>query len=74
MLNSDYAVGHICPKHMLGNLDSKLLKQAVEKNGSRFSMVVLDWKGLGAEKARIVSLLDDLGIKYERYQRLSKEE
>ena len=74
MMNTEYAVGHICPKHMLAELDEKLLKQAIEKNGARFEMVVLDWKGLGQEKERIVGMLDKLGIKYERYQRLSKED
>jgi D-aminoacyl-tRNA deacylase len=74
MLKTDYAVGHICPKHMLTELDEDLLKQAVEKNGNNFDMVVLDWKGLGTEKQRIVSMLDKLDIKHERYQRLFKEE
>jgi len=74
MLNTDYAVGHICPKHMLQNLDSELLQQIIHKNGNKFEMIVLDWKGLGPEKSRIISLLDDAGIKYERYQRLTKQD
>ncbi|MBU2560978.1 MAG: D-tyrosyl-tRNA(Tyr) deacylase [Nanoarchaeota archaeon] len=74
MLNTEYAAGHICPKHLLNQLDERLLKQAAEKNGERFEMAVLDWKGLGAEKQRIVEMLDKLGIKHERWQRMSKEE
>lgn len=74
MLSSDYAVGHVCPKHMLIHLDEKLLKEAVAKNGDRFEIAVLDWKGLGAEKERIIVMLDKLGIKYERQQRFGKEE
>ncbi|MBW2965176.1 D-tyrosyl-tRNA(Tyr) deacylase [Candidatus Woesearchaeota archaeon] len=74
MMNSEFAVGHVCPKHTLAELDEKLLKEAIAKNGDRFEMVVLDWKGLGAEKDRLIALLEKLGIKYERYQRLSKEE
>ncbi len=74
MLKTEYSVGHVCPKHILHLLDEKLLNQAVEKNGDRFEMVVLDWKGLGTEKQRIVEMLDKLGIKHERYQRIDKEE
>jgi D-aminoacyl-tRNA deacylase len=74
MLNSELAVGHVCPKHMLESLDAELLKEAVSKNGDRFEMVVLDWKGLGAEKDRVVGMLEKLKIPFERYQRLSKEE
>ena len=74
MFNTEYAIGHICPKYMLESLNKDMLMQAVEKNGERFEMVVLDWKGLGTEKSRIVEMLEDLGVKYERYQKLSKEE
>jgi D-aminoacyl-tRNA deacylase len=72
MLNSNYAVGHICPKHFLSELTPALLRQAIEKNGSNFEFVVLDWKGLGTEKQRIKQMLDELGIRYERYQACNK--
>jgi len=74
MSRTEYAVGHVCPKYVLKALDENMLKQAVEKNGENFSMVVLDWKGLGTEKSRVVGMLDSLGIRHERYQRLSREE
>ena len=74
MLKTDWAVGHICPKHMLANVDEEMLKQIVSKNGERFEMIVLDWKGLGTEKQRVVELLEESGIAYERYQKLNKED
>ncbi|MFH1064140.1 MAG: D-aminoacyl-tRNA deacylase [Candidatus Woesearchaeota archaeon] len=74
MLNTEYAVGHVCPKHQLQNLDAEMLNQMIAKNGKRFEMVVLDWKGLSQDKDRIVGILEGLGIKYDRYQRMSKEE
>jgi D-aminoacyl-tRNA deacylase len=74
MLNTDYAVGHVCPKHMLGELSEELLKEAVDKNGERFEMVVLDWKGMGTDKDRVMGMIESLGVKFERYQRISKEE
>ncbi len=74
MLNTEYAVGHICPKYNLAELDEKMIKQAVDKNGDRFEMIILDWKGLGPEKQRITAMLDSLGIKYQKYQGLDREE
>ena len=55
MLDSDYAVGHICPKHHLQSLTMELLRQAMESCGAE--SVALDWKGLGQEKQRIKELL-----------------
>ncbi|MFC1741547.1 D-aminoacyl-tRNA deacylase [Nanoarchaeota archaeon] len=74
MMNTDYAVGHVCPKFLLPELTEELLQEAVAKNGERFALVVLDWKGLGTEKARVVAMLEKSGIKFERYQRLVKED
>ena len=64
MLQSNLAVGHICAKYNLGSLDKDLLKQAMDKCKANF--VLLDWKGLGKEKKRIVGLLEDNKIEYKR--------
>ncbi len=70
MLNTDYAVGHICPKYQLENLNESTLKQMIERSEPKTELVVLDWKGLGKEKQRIVELLEKLKVKYERYDKL----
>lgn len=67
----EIAFGHVCPKHHLDTLDVEMMKQAIEKSGSP-DMVILDWKGLGPEKRRIVELLDRLGLQYERSDGLLK--
>lgn len=64
MRKSDYAIGHVCPKYMLADLDLELIKQAVEKTVPKAEIVVLDWKGLSTEKQRIKEMLDNLGLKY----------
>ena len=64
MLDTEYAVGHICPKHSLENLDEELLKQMIKRSDDTIELAVLDWKGLGKEKQRIISLLEKLEIKY----------
>jgi D-aminoacyl-tRNA deacylase len=64
MLSKDLAVGHICSKHNLENLDESLLKEAMEKGNAKF--VLLDWKGLGKEKARILEMLEKNNIEFKR--------
>jgi len=71
MLNTEYAVGHICPKYVLENIDEKMLKQAIEKTIPKPEIVILDWKGLGQYKEKVKELLEKVGIKYERYQKLN---
>lgn len=63
---TELATGHICPKHMLPYLDKELILQAIEKTQNKPELIMLDWKGLGTEKANIVNLLKELNIKYER--------
>ena len=66
MLNSNLAVGHICAKYNLENLDENLIKQALEKIIPKPKFVLLDWKGLGKEKQRILDILDRNNIEYRR--------
>ena len=70
ILSTEYAVGHICPKHNLKDLDSEMLKQMIIKNDDKIELAVLDWKGLGDEKQRILELLEKNNIKYQRYDKL----
>jgi len=64
MLNSDVAVSYVCSKHLLEALDEDMLTQAMQK--SEAGSVVLDWKGLGKEKAKLLQLLEKLSIKYQK--------
>jgi len=64
MLNSEYAIGHICARHELANLNEHMLLQAMEKTEPKAELVILDWKGLGEHKRRIVEMLENMGIEY----------
>jgi len=66
MLKGNLAVGHICAKYNLENLDENLIKQALEKIIPKPKFVLLDWKGLGKEKQRILDILDKNNVKYRR--------
>lgn len=72
-LTTDYAVGHACPKFMLQHVDKAMLMQALEKTVSvERPLVLLDWKGLGPEKARLKEMLNEEGIEYDRSDRFFK--
>ncbi|MCK5282069.1 MAG: hypothetical protein KAK00_01555 [Nanoarchaeota archaeon] len=72
MARTDYAIGHICPKYALEFLNEEMLKKAIERTVPRPEIVVLDWKGMGQYKQGIVGLLEKLGLKYEKAQRILK--
>jgi D-aminoacyl-tRNA deacylase len=71
MERTGFAVGHICPKYALENLDEEMLKQMIEKNKEKIELAILDWKGLGTEKQRVVGILEKIGIKYQRSDKIN---
>ena len=70
MEKSDIALAHICPKYNLENLDEEMIKQAMARNTEKIEFALLDWKGMGKEKSRIIGLLEKLKIPYERTDKL----
>lgn len=73
ILRTDIALSHICPKFHLDKLNEDLIKQAIEKTVEKVGFVVLDWKGLGKEKQRIVDLLKSLNLEIKRSDQLLKD-
>ena len=66
MLNTNLAIGHICAKYNLENLDDNMLKEAMKKITPKPKFVLLDWKGLGKEKQRILGMLEKNDMEYRR--------
>jgi D-aminoacyl-tRNA deacylase len=69
-LGDEIAIGHVIPKYNLGGLSKEMIQQAVDRCVPKADSVVLDWKGLGKEKQRIISLLQGLGVPYKRSDQL----
>ena len=69
-LRTDIAFSHICPKHHLGKLNEEMVKQSVEKTAEKVDFILLDWKGLGTEKQRILELLKNLNLEIKRIDRI----
>ena len=66
LLRTDIALSHICPKYALQDLDEELINQAIEKTYEKIDFILLDWKGLGAEKQRIAEMLKNLSLEFKR--------
>lgn len=70
MEKTKVAFGHICPKYNLENLDKEMILQAIEKTNEKVEFVVLDWKGMGKEKQRIMKLLEEMKLEVKRSDKL----
>lgn len=66
VLKTGIALSHICPKYALQHLDEELINQAIKKTKEKVDFVLLDWKGLGTEKQRIVEMLNNLSLEFKR--------
>jgi len=73
VLRTDIALSHICPKYALQSLDEKLISQAIKKTNEKVDFVLLDWKGLGTEKQRIVEMLKNLNLEFKRTDKILKD-
>lgn len=59
--------GHMIPKYLLGEVESKTIWHCIEKTLEPVSSVILDWKGIKSEhKPKVVDVLDALGLQSER--------
>lgn len=65
-LRTGIALSHICPKFYLDKLDENLLRQSIEKTKEKIDFMLLDWKGLGKEKQRIVEILKKMSLEMKR--------
>ena len=72
MFRTGIAISHVCPKYMLQFLDEGILKQAIEKTKEKIDFILLDWKGLGSEKQRILEMINSLGLEYRRTDKLKE--
>jgi len=74
IINSDIAVGHVCPKYNLAYLNKDMLRQAIEKTEEKVVLILVDWKGLGTEKERIMGFVkevsQELGIRWMKTKEL----
>ena len=73
ILRTYIALSHICPKYLLEKFDEDLIKQAIEKTDEKVDFILLDWKGLGTEKLRVVDLLKNLNLEFKRTDQILRD-
>lgn len=66
LLETEYAVGHICPKYAIGHLDEEIFRQALEKTQEKVVAVVLDKKIKSGDRKRIIRYAERVGLKLLR--------
>lgn len=64
-LTESYAIGHICPKYNLQNVDEEIVQQMIDKTIPRPEFALIDKKGVN-EKKRLLDILEsrDLEIRW----------
>ncbi|MBN2126951.1 MAG: hypothetical protein JW703_01000 [Candidatus Diapherotrites archaeon] len=67
---TDYCTTHIAPLYALENLNSDLIQQAIQKSIEKVELAVLDWKGLRNYKEKVVELLKENKIEFERINKI----
>jgi D-aminoacyl-tRNA deacylase len=62
LLETDFALAHIVPKYSLEHVNSDILGQMLSKTSRPVRYAVLDWKGLGTHKEKILGLASTFGL------------
>ncbi len=70
VLRTEWALGHVCPQYALPFFDEASLDKAIESTFPKPEAIILDWKGLGKEKARIKELLGNQDLPVLRVRKL----
>ncbi len=65
ILGTDIAIGHVCPKYNLANLDREMLEQAIERTTPRPELIILDWKGMDSRE-KVMELLKTTSLEIKK--------
>jgi D-aminoacyl-tRNA deacylase len=66
LIDSEYGIAAVAAKHDLRLIDKEMLAQMILKSVEKVGTLILDWKGLGKEKERIMALAADAGLEIIR--------
>ncbi len=75
LTKTELCIGHICSKYALEYLDEAMVRQMKEKTDAHNPVLfIFDWKSCGAEKQRIIDILNRLGYEWKKSKELLKSE
>ena len=66
LLESKFGLAAVASKHNLEAVDDAMLNQMIEKSIERVTYIVLDSKGLGRDKDRILKIVDETSLELYR--------
>ncbi len=66
VVQGEFAVSFIAPKHSLGSVDEGMVGQMIRRTLAPVRYALLDWKGLGAHKDRVAKLVAQFGLEVIR--------
>ena len=61
LLEGKFALGTVIPKHALDELDEELFSHIIKQN-KMAKCALLDWRGLGTNKQKIIELLKSTSL------------
>ncbi len=62
VVEGDMAFAFVAPKYALEHLDEKVVGQMLQRSTAPVRYAVLDWKGLGQHKEKVVGLVKQFGL------------
>jgi D-aminoacyl-tRNA deacylase len=62
LVEGDLAISYVAPKYALEHVDETMMGQMLQRTNSPVRFAVLDWKGLGPHKEKIVKLVKQFGL------------
>jgi D-aminoacyl-tRNA deacylase len=62
LIEGDMAFAFVAPKYALEHIDEKMVGQMIQRSTAPVRYAVLDWKGLGPHKEKILSLVEQYGL------------
>jgi len=68
----NFALGHICPKYHLDNIDEEMVLQAFEKTTPKPELAVIDWKGCNKEQRdKLIAIFEKNKIPWKKIKDFS---
>ncbi|MDG6987876.1 MAG: D-tyrosyl-tRNA(Tyr) deacylase [Nitrososphaerota archaeon] len=66
LVEEEMALAYVAPKYALEHLDEKMVGQMLQRSTAPVRYAVLDWKGLGPQKEKVVGLVRQFGLEEVR--------
>jgi D-aminoacyl-tRNA deacylase len=62
LLESEFGLAAVASKHNLGAIDEELMEQMIEKSVEKVTHIVVDSKGMGSQKDRMLKMAERTGL------------